>query len=643
MPDNNNQTKEVPEKVYRLLNEKLEKIQAEYESILKGKAFAELDYEQQIKICQYKKLLKEQHGHCLEAAIKAKFFEIAPSHFISIYSPESAVTKYYLQRQNNEMNILQEKKVFTSVLNSADELFVDGIRNLLGLGIIPNFEEAVRLLILAAEQGSADAQSDLGQFYYYGIKSVVENKEEALRWWTLAAEQNNTNAMNNLGSLYFNYVKNKEKAVLWWTLAAELGHEDAENSLGTAYFFGDGGLPEDKKEAVHLWTLAVEQGNLDALNNLAAAYCYGHGGLTEDKKEAVQLWRLAVEKGNVKVKKNLINMQTPLATYTNAILEKNNQLAAQLLIDNVDLRQDFLNDELDKALTEENGIDRLQNILDAMLKKTNTSVPDINSFMINVLLVFYEKKRNLDNNHAEDTAKLMQLLFDAINPLDVQQEHIQPLMELIADSWWNNETDFSGLELLKALWHRAESIHQILDSSLRRQVALMLIKHYSHNEYTLNMEEVSNYQLALLFILDSKDIEALDQLGIEILLKKLINKTSLVKLLPKLNAFLANKEYWGQEKSSLLIQQIENYLSLKLASKDELLDEFRALEIFNCLSDTTKQISSGFFAIEPGKEKEQQLLKLLRDKNTEKLLNYIDQAIKPIENHNTLDSPITLN
>jgi TPR repeat protein len=56
-----------------------------------------------------------------------------------------------------------------------------------GEGVPENNAEAVRWYRLAAEQGYARAQSNLG-FMYSNGEGVPENNAEAVRWYRLAAE-----------------------------------------------------------------------------------------------------------------------------------------------------------------------------------------------------------------------------------------------------------------------------------------------------------------------------------------------------------------------------------------------------------------------------------------------------------------------
>ena len=50
-----------------------------------------------------------------------------------------------------------------------------------GLGVVPNFELGVKWYVLAAEQGNALAQYNLGRLYYLG-QGVTENIVYAHMW-----------------------------------------------------------------------------------------------------------------------------------------------------------------------------------------------------------------------------------------------------------------------------------------------------------------------------------------------------------------------------------------------------------------------------------------------------------------------------
>ena len=70
-----------------------------------------------------------------------------------------------------------------------------------GWRIGPEVEQEVfsRSDRLAAEQGNANAQFNLGLMYANG-EGVPEDDAEAVRWYRLAAEQGNANAQSISGS-----------------------------------------------------------------------------------------------------------------------------------------------------------------------------------------------------------------------------------------------------------------------------------------------------------------------------------------------------------------------------------------------------------------------------------------------------------
>jgi TPR repeat protein len=91
----------------------------------------------------------------------------------------------------------------------------------------------------------------------------------ALREWTLAAEQGHAFAQYNLGLMYDNgrgVLQDFKTAVKWYTLAAEQGNADAQYSLGLMYANGDGVL-QDYVYAQMWWNIAASSGNKKASEN----------------------------------------------------------------------------------------------------------------------------------------------------------------------------------------------------------------------------------------------------------------------------------------------------------------------------------------------------------------------------------------
>ena len=92
----------------------------------------------------------------------------------------------------------------------------------LGHGVPQDYTEAAKWYRLAAEQGYADAQSNLGIMYGRGL-GVPQDYVEAVRWYLAAAEQDHAGAQFNLGVMYHSDLGvqlDDVQALMWFSLAA---------------------------------------------------------------------------------------------------------------------------------------------------------------------------------------------------------------------------------------------------------------------------------------------------------------------------------------------------------------------------------------------------------------------------------------
>ena len=88
-------------------------------------------------------------------------------------------------------------------------------------------------IIRQAENGSAEAQADLGWTYFSG-KGVEKNYEKSFFWYKKAAEQGLARAQVNLGILYetgLGVEKNTEQAKFWYSKTAAQGFAKAARLL----------------------------------------------------------------------------------------------------------------------------------------------------------------------------------------------------------------------------------------------------------------------------------------------------------------------------------------------------------------------------------------------------------------------------
>lgn len=149
-----------------------------------------------------------------------------------------------------------------------------------GMGVPKDYAKAMQWYQLAADQGYALAQSNLGVMYNNGQgvprdraqyklgmayemgKGVAKNRVESMKWHLKAAEQGHADALFTIGYMYDKgegVPENDAEAVKWYRSAAEDGDIWAQNILGVLYAKGVG-VPEDFVQAYAWWDLAGAQG-----------------------------------------------------------------------------------------------------------------------------------------------------------------------------------------------------------------------------------------------------------------------------------------------------------------------------------------------------------------------------------------------
>ena len=90
----------------------------------------------------------------------------------------------------------------------------------------------LRDLIQKAEQGSTDAQYELGRLY-----RSEQLYKYAFRWFLKAAKQGHPDAQYNL-AVGYGEEGNIQEAIKWYKLAVEQGNANAAFNLGTFYYEG---------------------------------------------------------------------------------------------------------------------------------------------------------------------------------------------------------------------------------------------------------------------------------------------------------------------------------------------------------------------------------------------------------------------
>lgn len=108
-----------------------------------------------------------------------------------------------------------------------------GVRYLLGMGVLQDYEKAVEWFRKGAAQDDPMAQYNLGRMYEQG-KGVTQDKQQAFDWYLKAAEQGLPLAEIVIGDFYAlgNGVPQDEvRAYAWYSQAAEGGNRDAAKLL----------------------------------------------------------------------------------------------------------------------------------------------------------------------------------------------------------------------------------------------------------------------------------------------------------------------------------------------------------------------------------------------------------------------------
>ena len=100
-------------------------------------------------------------------------------------------------------------------------------------GVAQDYAEAVRLYSLAAAQGHAAAQNNLGVMFEKG-QGVAQDYAEAVRLYSLAAAQGYAGAQDSLGYMFElgqGVAKDRAEAIRWYRLAAAQGQANATAAL----------------------------------------------------------------------------------------------------------------------------------------------------------------------------------------------------------------------------------------------------------------------------------------------------------------------------------------------------------------------------------------------------------------------------
>lgn len=170
--------------------------------------------------------------------------------------------------------------------------------------------DSINTILNKAKNGDADAQNEVGAWYYKG-KHVKQNYEEAAQWWARSAKQGNLKAIGNLGLCYQtgNGVrKDSITAVKLYERSVKQGNQTLFNQnekladsgnmfacMFMAHCYRNGiGTAKDLNKAAGFYGKAAQQNNVDAQRELALLYLNAH-----KDEEAVKWFEKAAENGDL--------------------------------------------------------------------------------------------------------------------------------------------------------------------------------------------------------------------------------------------------------------------------------------------------------------------------------------------------------
>ena len=150
-----------------------------------------------------------------------------------------------------------------------------------------NSTKAFFYLSMAAAQGHANAQYNLGVMYWHG-NGIAKDLTKAAEWMLKAAAQGKMDAQFNLGVMYEygeGVVQDSSKAAEWYLKAAIKEHSLAQYRIGAMFYVGHG-VDKDFREAANWFEKAANQGHIAAQVNIGSLYNEGKGVIKDLSKGA---------------------------------------------------------------------------------------------------------------------------------------------------------------------------------------------------------------------------------------------------------------------------------------------------------------------------------------------------------------------
>lgn len=191
----------------------------------------------------------------LSAQIQSTIVLLDPAEFPATYGYLSGVLD-----EEGELNVAQYNIANTLLTLDKPLAFPDYVVDL----ITELFEAEIA-------EGNADAMNDLGAQYYGGYRGFAQSYEQAIHYYKLAAQNGSRQAQENLGYCYYygrDGVPDYEKAFHYFALGAFDGHLISLYKIGDMYLNGYY-VEKNESEAFHIYLHCLE--GLNDQNQAAVA------------------------------------------------------------------------------------------------------------------------------------------------------------------------------------------------------------------------------------------------------------------------------------------------------------------------------------------------------------------------------------
>jgi TPR repeat protein len=136
-----------------------------------------------------------------------------------------------------------------------------------GVRCSSNWEEAARLLKLAADAGHALAANLLSELYEKG-RGVAKSFPDAVRYYRLSSDISCPIGMFNLADMHLHgkhIAQNVREAVRLYQLGAQAGLKNALFALCELYRDGEADIPPDLEQTVEAAKLSADRGHFRGL------------------------------------------------------------------------------------------------------------------------------------------------------------------------------------------------------------------------------------------------------------------------------------------------------------------------------------------------------------------------------------------